>query len=149
MQKDRWIIEGTYLSTSDERLSTADMIIFLDIHVIICLWHVIKRRIQYHNKNRHDLPIGCTEKLHLTYILKVLVFPLRGRRHLFQKRTNLLKVRNINFIQLSSLKQVELFLQNETKHQQPMINVYHHQSSEVQNETTHHQLIPELSHVGS
>src|SRR5436305_11658269 len=50
MKKDRWIIEGTYLGTSDERLDAADWIIFLDINLLICLWRVIKRRIQNHKK---------------------------------------------------------------------------------------------------
>jgi adenylate kinase family enzyme len=146
MKKDRWIIEGTYLSTSEERLGAADWIIFLDINVLICFWRIIKRRIQNHNKNRLDLPVGCTEKLHWTYILKVLVFPLRGRRHLFQKRKKLMKVKNVNFTRLSSPKRVELFLQKEAVNQQSTINEFT-EPGKVQDYTDQRPAIRELAHV--
>lgn len=118
MQRDRWIIEGTYLSSSDERLKAADTIIFLDIPVPTCLWRVIKRRVQDHNKTRPDLPEGCTEKLHWTYLLKVLVFPLRGRRLYFEKKAELEQTQNICFYRLTSRKRVVEFLHNVAGEQQ-------------------------------
>jgi adenylate kinase family enzyme len=82
---ERWIMEGTYLDSSDVRLNAADTIIFLDMPWFLCLWRVFKRRVEYRNKQRPDLPEGCREKLHLPYILKVLAFPWRGRRLFFAK----------------------------------------------------------------
>jgi len=83
--KKRWIIEGTYLSSSDKRLAAADTIIFLDIPPHLCLLHVVKRRFQDAKKPRPDLPIGCKERLSPPYILKVLVFPYRGKRTLLDR----------------------------------------------------------------
>ena len=83
--KDRWIIEGTYLSSSDSRLNAADTIIFLDMPRLLCLWQAVKRHIAYRGCSRPDIPDGCTDKLSLLYILKVLVFPHRDRNSLLAK----------------------------------------------------------------
>ena len=91
LREDKWIIEGTYLDSSDERLKAADTIIFLDMPRLLCLWHAVKRRIEYHKQPRLDLPLGCREKLRIPYILKVLVFPHRGRKRYFQKKEEIEK----------------------------------------------------------
>ncbi len=117
VQEKRWIIEGTYLNSSDIRLNAADTIIFLDISVWLCLWHSIKRRFEYRNKLRADLAEGCHEKLRLSYILKVLVFPLKGRQLFFAKIRNLRKryankpeKEAFHYFQLHSKEEVEGFL---------------------------------------
>src|SRR5260221_13327133 len=53
--------------------------------VYLCFWRVIMRYLQYKKELRPDLPQGCPETLSLRYILKVLVFPLRGRKLFFKK----------------------------------------------------------------
>lgn len=83
--KDQWLIEGTYLGSSDDRLNAADTIIFLDMPCLQCLWRIFKRHIQYRNRSRPDIPDGCTDRLTVTRILKVLVFPFRGRNHFLAK----------------------------------------------------------------
>ena len=85
VQNERWIIEGTYLSSSDSRLNAADTIIFLDMPRLLCLWRVFRRRFEYARKARPDLAEGSPEQLSIPYILKVLVFPYRGRKTLLQK----------------------------------------------------------------
>ncbi len=83
--KDRWIIEGAYFSSSDSRLQAADTIIFLDMPPLVCFWQVAKRHILYRGSSRPDIPDGCTDRLGLLYILKILTFPLRGRKLLLWK----------------------------------------------------------------
>ena len=85
VRKERWIIEGTYLDSSEPRLSAADTIIFLDIPPWLCLYHIRQRHNKYRGQSRPDLPDGCSDNLTLTCVLKVLVFPIRGRRTLKQK----------------------------------------------------------------
>ena len=85
VQDECWIIEGTYLSSSDSRLYAANTIIFLDMPRYLCFLRVIKRRFLHAKKPRPDLPQGCREKLSIPYILKVLVFPYRGRNLLLEK----------------------------------------------------------------
>ena len=49
---EKWIIDGTYGSTMEIRFAAADLIIFLDINWLICIWSVAKRT----GKKRSDLP---------------------------------------------------------------------------------------------
>jgi adenylate kinase family enzyme len=83
--KDKWIIEGTYLSSSDGRLNAADTIIFLDMPRLLCLRRAVKRHITEKGHPRLDIPDGCTDRLGPIYILKVLGFPNKGRYLLLKK----------------------------------------------------------------
>jgi adenylate kinase family enzyme len=107
LREKQWIIEGTYLSSSDPRLNAADTIIFLDIDPLLCLKRIMKRHHEYQGRPRRDIPEGCTDKLTLFRILKVLGFPFRGRRTLKQK---LRKFPTEKVIWLRSSKEVEDFL---------------------------------------
>jgi adenylate kinase family enzyme len=107
VRKERWIIEGTYLDSSEPRLNTADTIIFLDIPLWLCLHRLMKRHREYHGRSRRDIPEGCTDKLTLHRMLKVLAFPLHDRRTLMQKLRN---YKSKQIIWLRSRKEVEDFL---------------------------------------
>ncbi len=82
--KDCWIIEGSYLSSSDYRLQMADTIITLDMPGWLCLWQAFRRRF-WHQGLRPDLPENCKDRLRIFYILKILIFPHRGRKLLLSK----------------------------------------------------------------
>ncbi len=107
VRKERWIIEGTYLGSSEPRLNAADTIIFLDIPPWLCLYRIIQRHHKYKGQSRPDLPDGCSDDLNLKCVLKVLVFPFRGRRTTKQK-LRIYKSKQI--IRLRSCKEVEDFL---------------------------------------
>jgi len=107
VQEKQWIIEGTYLRSSAPRLSAADAIIFLDTHPFICLLRLIKRHYMYHDRSRRDIPEGCTDKLTVLRVLKVLFFPLQGRKTLIQKLRN---YDSKQIIRLRSKRDVEDFL---------------------------------------
>jgi adenylate kinase family enzyme len=103
----QWIIEGTYISSSEPRLDAADTIIFLDIPPTLCLQRIIKRHREYHGLSRRDIPEGCTDKLTLFRIVKVLVFPFRERRKLEEK---LRRFPPEKVTRLHSVKEVDGFL---------------------------------------
>jgi adenylate kinase family enzyme len=107
VQEKRWIIEGTYLGSSEPRLNAADTIIFLDIPPLLCLWHLIKRHLERGRRSRRDIPIGSIDNLNWLRILKVFVFPVRGRRTLKQK---LRKYTSKQIVWLRSGKEVKDFL---------------------------------------
>ncbi|MEO6891074.1 MAG: hypothetical protein ABI456_16575 [Ktedonobacteraceae bacterium] len=107
VMEKQWIIEGTYLCSSEPRLNAADTIIFLDMHPLLCLWRVIKRHWVYLGRSRRDIPEGCIDKLTLFRILKVLAFPLRERRKLEKKLRNFPSKK---IVRLQSAKEVENFL---------------------------------------
>jgi adenylate kinase family enzyme len=68
VKREKWIIDGNYGSTIDIRLNGADTIIFLDIPRIICIYRIIKRRLQYRNKIRPDMAEGCEERISLEFL---------------------------------------------------------------------------------
>ena len=106
VREKQWIIEGTYLGSSEPRLDAADTIICLDTATKLCFGRIIKRYLN-HGRVGRDIPEGCHDKLNLIRITKVLIFPLQDRRTLKQK---LLKYKSKQIIWLRSVQEVEDFL---------------------------------------
>ena len=107
LQRKLWIIEGSYLKSSEPRLKAADTIIFLDFPPILCLKRIIERHYKDSGCFRRDLPIDCTDRLSLVRVLKVIIFPLTERITI-KKKLNSYK--NKEIIILRSFKEVENFL---------------------------------------
>ncbi|SRR5712692_2592013 len=105
IQEKQWIIEGTYINSTKLHLIAADTIIFLDTPPLVCLLRIIKRYREDHGRRR-DIPEGCTEKLTMLRILKVLSFPLRERKTLTQKLDDF---ETKEIIWLRSKREVEVF----------------------------------------
>jgi|SRR5579885_1526421 adenylate kinase family enzyme len=80
-----WIIDGHYESTLDIRMAAADTIIFLDYSRTLCLYRVLKRRIQYAGKTRPDLASGCPEKIDREHIQWIWSYPSTARPQALQK----------------------------------------------------------------
>ena len=121
---DQWIIDGTYLSTSELRLAAANTIIFLDRSPFLCLWRVIKRHywrvITRHLKNaKHlqpDFPESCRDRLNFQYMKKVFwTFPRQDRQDLLNKIQAIQEQRlggTEKLITLRSSREIKNFLQN-------------------------------------
>ncbi len=60
--RDAWIFEGGHSETWPNRLSRAEMLIWLDLPVGLRLWRVLKRTLR--GGQRPDLPEGCPEGFH-------------------------------------------------------------------------------------
>lgn len=102
-----WIIEGTYLRSSEPGLGEADTIIFLDLPFHLCFRRVIKRHYENQGLPRRDIPEGCVDRFTLRHLLKTLAFPVHGRRNIEQM---LHKCSSKHIIRLYSKKEVEHFL---------------------------------------
>jgi|SRR5438105_3239291 len=107
VREKQWIIEGNYFSVSELHLNAADTIIFLDTHPLVCLQRIKKRHREYYGRSRRDIPEGCKDNLTRLRMLKVLAFPLRGRRRLEEK---LRKYKSKKIFWLRSGKEVKDFL---------------------------------------
>lgn len=57
-----WIADGNYTGTMALRLAVADTIVFLDFSTPICIYRVLKRRVQYAGRVRPDMAPGCPER---------------------------------------------------------------------------------------
>lgn len=83
LERDRWIVEGTYRAILyEERIKKADAIIFLDYNRFLCFYRVIKRRIMYNGKTRPDMGEGCKERLNPEF-LRWVVWDCRKKRKKF------------------------------------------------------------------
>ena len=110
VQKDKWIIDGNYISTMDFRFSEADTIIFLDFSRIKCLSNVFHRFIRFHGKSRPDVGTDCRESLDFELVKWIWDYPKRFRPITYEKIELFGKGREA-FI-LKNPKEVNDFLQN-------------------------------------
>lgn len=89
LKNAKWIIEGSYLSSSDDRLKAADTIIFLDTPFLLCLKRVFQRHLESRESTRPDLPEGCKDRISLLTIAKIICFPFKSRRWLVWRIRNI------------------------------------------------------------
>ncbi|MCA1623083.1 MAG: DNA topology modulation protein [Acidobacteria bacterium] len=108
--EDSWIIDGNYGGTMQMRIERCDMVIFLDLPRIVCVWRVLKRFLTYRNGTRPDMAEGCNEKLDWKFLEWIWHYPIQTK----PKVESLLKrfQNTKTIIRLQSKKEVERFLQN-------------------------------------
>ena len=82
-KKERWIIDGTFIDTLEERIKRADIVFFLDYNTITFLKGVFKRLITNYGKEKPDMP-GCKERFDLSFILYVLTYNIRRRKYIVE-----------------------------------------------------------------
>ena len=62
MQERAWIMDGNYSSTITERIVRADTVILFDYPWRQAMLGILRRRFEYHSKNRIDMPDGWRER---------------------------------------------------------------------------------------
>lgn len=125
---NRWIMEGSYLSSSEGRLQAADTIIFLDMPFWLCLQQFIKRHQTTRQDSRKDISGGCSDRLDIWRILKIITFPIRsrsggGRKFILSKIAELCTYQakgsaQKTFYILRSHQEIENFLHEQTTRQE-------------------------------
>ncbi len=71
---DRWIIDGSYPSTPDQRLPRADAVFWLDLPRWRCLARVIRRVVGTYGQVRPDMTAGCPEQFDVAFLRYVWHF---------------------------------------------------------------------------
>lgn len=71
VDRGRWIIDGNYGSTIEERLDAADTVIFLEVSRYVCLFRILKRRFLGTNP---AIAEGCSPKVDLEFLRLVWNF---------------------------------------------------------------------------
>ena len=94
--EDKWIIDGNYNKTLQERFEKADLIIWLDYSTIKQLKGVIKRYLKTYNKERPEIP-GCKERLDFTFIRYVLTYNKKKRPVIVEYLKNMPKEKVLVF----------------------------------------------------
>ncbi len=72
-KEDKWIMDGVYKTTLEERANSADIIIFLEYPTYYLLFRIIKRYFSNYNKEKKELD-GCKERLTWNFIKYTLKF---------------------------------------------------------------------------
>jgi len=67
VNEDKWIIDGTYRSTLQQRLEHADLVIYLDYSSIAQVKGIMGRYIKGHGKEKPEIP-GCEERMSLEFL---------------------------------------------------------------------------------
>lgn len=84
MNKNKWIMDGTYTSTLEQRLKKSDLIIYLDYSSLAQLKGVLGRYIKYHGKEKSDIP-GCKEKFSPSFWIWVLKWRRKVRNKIIEE----------------------------------------------------------------
>lgn len=79
IKQDKWVMDGNYSSSFIPRFKRADTIIFFDFPRHVSMYGVIKRRIQYRNKLRVEMPSEWKEKANLEFLKYVWNFNKQDR----------------------------------------------------------------------
>jgi adenylate kinase family enzyme len=58
-----WIFEGNYPEDLAVHLVQADLLIYLDLPLSLCLWRAISRQFRYFGRSRPGMPVGFPESL--------------------------------------------------------------------------------------
>lgn len=114
VQQERWIMEGNYAGTVHIREPHADTVIYLELPLRVCLYRVLKRRVQYHGKTRQDIGEGCKEKMDKAF-LKFIVTTYSARKKTMMKRMRRYAEEGKTVHYLKTPAQIEGFLTTYTR----------------------------------
>ena len=81
VEKDKWIMDGTYKSTLKARLERADLIIWLDYSTLAQVKGILERYITNRGKEKAEIP-GCKEKMDKKFFMYVLRYNKEKRKYI-------------------------------------------------------------------
>ena len=81
--KEKWIIDGTFIDTLEYRVNRADRVIFLDYSTWTFLRGIFDRLIHNYGKEKPDMP-GCIERFDLSFIMYVATYNIRRRKYVVE-----------------------------------------------------------------
>jgi adenylate kinase family enzyme len=106
---ERWIMDGNYGGTLEQRLAACDTAIFLDLPRTLCLRRVIQRRVRFHGRARPDMTQGCPERLTWEFVRWIWNYPAERRPKILQRLSALRPDQRV--VVLRSAAAVEDFFQ--------------------------------------
>ena len=68
--ESKWIIDGTYRSTLQERLDKSDLVIYLDYSSFAQVRGILSRFFKNHGKEKKEIP-GCNERMSFEFFMFV------------------------------------------------------------------------------
>ncbi|MEM7680909.1 MAG: hypothetical protein AAF288_03040 [Planctomycetota bacterium] len=83
--RDRWVIEGNWLSTPGGRFDLADTVVLLDYAPRVYRWRVLKRQVTGRFRGRPDIAEGCRESFDPAFMKYVWRFHVDKRPELLRR----------------------------------------------------------------
>jgi adenylate kinase family enzyme len=83
VERESWIMDGTYESTLDLRIPAADCVIVLERSRLVCLWRVLKRKVTLDDRRRPDAPSG--QKLDAAFLRYIWRYPQVTQSLVFER----------------------------------------------------------------
>ncbi len=71
---ERWIMDGTNPSTFDVRLPRTDLVIWVRMPRLLCVWGVVSRWIKWMGRTRPEMAPGCIEKVDWEFLRFIWTF---------------------------------------------------------------------------
>ncbi len=105
----RWIIDGNFSRTIQQRLSRCDTLIYLDFSRWACLRGMLQRVLGSYGKVRPDMSPGCPERFDWEFIKFIWNFNKNNR---VRNYTYLAQAKHANCIVLKNRKEVQAFLES-------------------------------------
>lgn len=72
--QDRWIMDGTNTTTFDLRLPRSDVVIWVRMPRLLCLWGAVSRWFKWIGRTRPDMAPGCPEKIEWEFLRFIWTF---------------------------------------------------------------------------
>lgn len=82
--QSKWIIDGTYCSTLQQRLEKADYIIYLDYSTLAQVIGIMKRFLKNYGKEKEEIP-GCKEQMNWEFFSFVINWRKNKRNEVLEK----------------------------------------------------------------
>lgn len=71
---ERWVMDGTGPSTFDLRVPRSDVVIWVRMPRLLCIWGVLSRWLRYFGRTRPEMAPGCIEKVDWEFIEFIWAF---------------------------------------------------------------------------
>lgn len=71
---ERWIMDGTNTSTFDIRLPRTDIVIWVRMPRLLCVWGVMTRWLKHLGRTRPEMAPGCIEKVDWEFLEFIWTF---------------------------------------------------------------------------
>ena len=82
--KERWIMDGNFNRTIQERIARCDTVIYMDFNRMTCIFGVLKRVLTTYGRVRPDMGTGCPERFDLEFLKWVWNFNQNKRESYYQ-----------------------------------------------------------------
>ena len=106
---EKWILDGNFDRTMEERIKYCDTVIYLDFSRFACLMGVLKRILTTYGTVRPDMGEGCPERIDLDFLKWVWSFNKKKRVKYYRL---LNETEGIEKIVLKNRRAVNRFLQS-------------------------------------